>query len=199
MDIMRTILVLVSCYLLGSVPWGVIVGRKHGVDVLSRGSGSTGATNVYRTVGKKAAALVLVLDVVKGCAGPLIGGRLSALNPDIGAVLGGVAAIAGHCYSPFLGFKGGKGVATSAGAALVILYRFIPIGLAIFAVIAIITRYASLASLTAVTTVVGMVLFSCESFAYKAFALVAAAIIFYRHIPNIKRLMSGRENRIDPA
>lgn len=197
MTVIRTVIILAVCYLIGGIPWGVVIGGRHGVNVLERGSGSTGATNVYRTVGKAAAALVLLLDLLKGYAGAMVGGSLSSMAPDVGAVLGGIAAIAGHCYSPFLGFRGGKGVATSAGVALCLIPKFVAIGAVLFAIIVVVTRYASVASLTAVTVVVIMVLLRASSIAHKLFALAAGSIILYRHVPNIQRLVAGRENRID--
>lgn len=194
--LVRAILVLIVCYLLGSIPWGVLVARKYGVDVLSAGSGSTGATNVYRTVGGKAAGLVLAMDLLKGAGAAFIGGRLSGAAPDTGAVLGGLSAIVGHCYSPFLGFRGGKGVATSAGVALYLFPKLIAIGMAIYALVTALTRYSSLGSLVAVGCVLALVLFTERSVVVKLFAVAAASLILYRHVPNIKRLLAGKENRL---
>ncbi|MGB9868159.1 MAG: glycerol-3-phosphate 1-O-acyltransferase PlsY [Bacillota bacterium] len=195
----KLFVVMALCYLAGSVPWGVLVARRYGVDVLCAGSCSTGATNVYRTVGGKAAFIVLVLDALKGFGAALIGGRLYGVSPDIGAVLGGLSAILGHCYSPFLGFKGGKGVATSAGVALYLFPELIAIGVIIYALVTGVTRYSSLGSLVGVGCVLVLVLFIEESILVKLFAVAAASLIVYRHVPNIRRLMSGQENRLGGA
>jgi glycerol-3-phosphate acyltransferase PlsY len=111
-----SIALVVCSFLIGAIPWGYIAGKVGGVDLRSVGSGSTGATNVLRTVGAKASATVFILDLLKGFVPVLIAKRLGLESEWQAAVA--VATVAGHCWSPFIQFKGGKGVATGAGAVL---------------------------------------------------------------------------------
>jgi len=191
-------------YLIGAIPFGVIIGRlSGGIDVRQHGSGGMGMTNVMRTVGKRAGALVFILDVLKGAgvvalAWPILGSASDMFT--WGQVAGGAAAVIGHSWPVYIGFKGGRGIATGFGALLVISWQVALIALAVFVLSVAITRYVSLGSiLGAVTMVVAMipfVLYDLEHYAYIVFTVVVATIVIYRHKGNIKRLISGTESKI---
>ncbi len=177
-------------YLLGSIPFGLILSRLAGLgDIRAVGSGSIGATNVLRTGRKDIAALTLLLDAAKGAVAVL------AFEPGTAALLAGVAAVVGHCTSPWVGFRGGKGVATGLG---VILAWSWPVALACAAVwlaAAYLSKRSSLASLLA-TGLAPVLLFAWGGWAPAAAGLAAAAIVLVRHHGNIGRLLAGTEPRI---
>lgn len=183
-------------YLLGSIPSGLVVGYLvlHR-DIRQSGSGATGATNVLRTAGRLPAVIVMVADILKGVI-PALLGRL-VFKDDTAAVLGASAAIAGHVWPVFAGFRGGRGVATAFGGILglapPVALVFPLVGLALV----VPTRYVSLMSVVgtpvsaliiAVTAVMGW-----EPWAFAAYGLFAVCVIEYRHIPNIRRLLAGTE------
>lgn len=185
-------------FFIGAVPWGYLVGRVgRGFDVRQVGSGGTGATNILRTMGKGASALVFVLDFLKGLL-PVAIGRGMGLPEWIVALMA-VATVAGHCWSPFIGFKGGKGVATGAGAAIA-LFPFTLGALPVMALIVWRTRFVSLGSLagTALAGVLAVIAAGSGRLDWaSALAIVAmGAIIFERHRANIERLRAGTERRI---
>lgn len=200
-------LVMAASYLLGAVPWGLLIGRwSRGVDVRRTGSGNIGSSNVLRTAGAKAAALALFLDVAKGAV-PVLAARAIAdaagMTSAQGAGLQAAAALAaltGHSWSVYLRFSGGKGVATGVGG-LVVLY---PLGglvaLASALILMRLTRYISLGSIAGVTVGAGsLVLFWLRGdfhWAYALHGLVGWAIIIGRHHGNIRRLFSGTEARL---
>jgi glycerol-3-phosphate acyltransferase PlsY len=186
-------LVALLGYLLGSVPFGVVMARIFGLgDLRKIGSGNIGATNVLRTGNKPAALLTLLLDAGKGGAAVLIG--RAALGEDAAQVAGG-AAFVGHLFPLWLGFRGGKGVATFLGTMLALA---LPAGLAACAawlVVAAVTRYSSLSALVAagLSPVFAAVLGAPGA---ALLALGMAALVFVRHEANIRRLMAGEEPRI---
>lgn len=200
-------------YLLGSIPFGLIVGLSKGVDPRKAGSGNIGATNVGRLLGGKFFALVFLLDMSKGLAPMLFGawalhGNASRLSYTLWLLVG-FATIAGHMFSIFLGFKGGKGVATAAGVALGV-YPFFTFSavIAILAFIAVffITRIVSIASIIAAIVlplsyiVIGMILkwdLLGAQLPLLIFVVLLAAMIIYRHRSNIARLLAGTENRFE--
>lgn len=187
-----------GAYLLGSFPAGYLVGRLWGVDVLARGSGRTGGTNVFRSVGLAPALLTGALDIGKRAAAVWLAGRISS-QPSL-EVLAGAAAILGHNYSIFLRFRGGAGVATSLGA-LGAIYLPAAIGLVILllALVAI-TRYASLGSLIVITLMPILLLIlgiaGISALTYTLYGLLAWILVVYAHRPNIRRLLAGTERRI---
>ncbi len=192
------IITLVLAYLIGSVPSGVIVTRLwRGVDIRSYGSGSTGATNVLRTLGPKAAVLVFILDIAKGSAAVAIAKGLAV--SDLNIAVAGVLVVAGHSWPVFARFRGGKGVATGLGVLLLLWW---PIGISSFAgaVIASATRYVSVGSLVGATT--GVVFLAVQIVkgdidpAYLAFAVPVGVLIYVRHLPNIFSLINGTERRL---
>jgi len=185
-------------YLIGAVPSGVLVGRLRGVDPRSGGSGRTGTTNALRTLGARWAALVAVLDLGKGIAAVLVG---DAIGPEPWAgALAGVLAVVGHVRSVFIGFGGGRGVATGAGAMLILAPLAVLVALIDFAVVVWRTRFVSLGSIMATLTVavVAAVLFSVGWTGIEA--VVAAALIGFvvvvSHADNIARLRAGTERRL---
>ncbi len=185
-------------YFLGAIPWGLIAGFAFtGKDIRTLGSGKTGATNVLRTAGKTAAALVLIADVAKG-AGPALVGRLLFDEPAAGAV-GAAAAVAGHVWPVFAGFRGGRGVATAFGGIL----GLAPLLALVFPVIALIvvggTRIVSLMSIVAAPIAAAIVVaawaFGHTHGAYALYAVAVVAFIEVMHIPNMRRLLAGTEPR----
>ena len=193
-----TVVLLVFAYLLGSVPVGVILGRVlRGSDLRDMGSGSTGTTNALRAYGPKISIAVLILDVLKGAI-PVILARALDANPWV-IGLAAVLTVVGHCWSPFIEFDGGKGVATGYGA-LIALQPWVAFAVLLMVAIVVWKRYVSLGSIiTAIA--VGLVL--CIAWLGDreppaiAFAAVAiCAIIIWRHRGNIHRLLDGTERRI---
>ena len=196
--IIATAIAVSAGYLLGSVSPGLLIGRLHGVDVREFGSGKTGVTNVLRSVGRLAAAVVFFADVGKGTIAVLIGSRL--FDEPWAAALGGVAVVVGHNWPVFTGFRGGRGVATAFGAFLAIdpvsaLLVLIGGGVALVA-----TRYMSLVSVTGV--LVGAIVFitrvNSDAIAaeYVAFVLPVATMIEINHVGNIRRLLAGTEPKL---
>jgi glycerol-3-phosphate acyltransferase PlsY len=200
-------------YLLGSVNFAVLVAKKHGVDILKEGSGNPGATNVKRVLGKGPGNLVFALDALKGFVGtclPTLVGYVIATqglavaipgDPFLHGVAGFVGTLLGHCFSCFLGFKGGKGVASTIGGLLVLLPLPIVIGAAIWGLVFAASRYVSLASIA-----LGVSLpLSCWLLPLATslkfgpaefwFAAAIAAFNVWTHRSNIARLLAGTENR----
>lgn len=199
MPLLAALLVILAAYLLGGVPWGLLLGRwLRGIDLREYGSGSTGATNAARTLGWRVSAAVFALDLAKGAGAVLLARALTG-EPLVEA-LAGVAAIAGHCWSPYIRFSGGRGVATGIGGALVIapwtLLLMLPIGL----VTITLTRYVSLASLIGTITVPAGIIAGVALGALPAAAILygvaGAAIIVAMHRGNIQRLLAGTERKI---
>lgn len=190
---------LVTASLLtGAVPWGFLLGKvSRGIDLRSVGSGGTGATNVLRTLGPGASALVAVLDILKGVL-PVVVAKSTGFDPTWIAAAA-VAAVAGHCWSPFIGFKGGKGVATGAGAAIALLPQLLVI-VPVMAFIVWATKYVSLGSLTAAGIAALLALAYAAAgeldWAAATAILAIAGIIAIRHEANIRRLMNGSERRL---
>lgn len=187
-------------YLIGAIPFGVIVGRViGGVDVRDYGSGATGTTNVLRTAGPKAAVLVLLGDLAKGMAPVLLAWWL-APGSSWAEVIAGVAAIVGHSWPVYAGFRGGKGSATGAGALLIMAPWVGLIALAVFGAAVVLSRYVSLGSIlgtvSMVVALVPFVVLGSEPWQYLVFALVGGAVLIYRHKDNLARLVAGTEHRL---
>jgi glycerol-3-phosphate acyltransferase PlsY len=190
-----TALALAAAYLVGAIPVGFAVARLGGgVDIRQRGSGNIGATNVLRTLGPFPAALTLVGDVVKGYAAVAVA---RALDPaPTTAAVAAVLAVAGNCWPVYLGFRGGKGVATGLGAfGALAPWAILPVA-AVWGAVAALSRYVSLASVAACAALpVAAVLCGYGSRAVLA-AVAAAAVIVWRHRDNLKRLRAGTERRL---
>lgn len=185
-------------YLLGAIPVGLLVGKiTRGIDIRRSGSGRTGTTNVLRSVGPVGAAVVLLLDVAKGVAAAALG---QALAGEWGAVSGGIAAVLGHTRSMFIGFGGGRGVATAAGS-LAIMAPIALLGVVpLFAVVAWASRYVSLASLSvavaAPVIVAGLVLLGRAGVPALLFSVLGCGLVMVAHADNIARLRAGTERRL---
>jgi glycerol-3-phosphate acyltransferase PlsY len=195
------IAVLLLCsYLLGSIPFGMIVGRARGVDIRRQGSGNIGATNVLRVLGPWPAALVLAGDVTKGLVPVLVGRALlrtwAVPQADLWVLAVALAPILGHTFSVFLRFRGGRAVATTLGALLGMSWPAGVIGLCIWIVVVGLTRYISLASIIASPFVPVYLALSGNRLAWCVFWAAIAALIIARHIPNIGRLLEGTEPKI---
>jgi glycerol-3-phosphate acyltransferase PlsY len=186
-------------YLLGSIPVGLLVGRLAGVDdVRKYGSGKTGFTNALRTLGPRWAVLVIVFDVLKGAA-PVLIGRLVFGEPWAAAI-GGVAAVVGHTWPVFAGFRGGRGVATAYGAFLAVSPPAALVVGAVAAVILAVWRYASLMSVVGVfigfVVLVGLVVRGWLAPEYLLFGLLTMLAVEMNHIGNIRRLLAGTEPKL---
>ena len=185
---------IAGAYLLGSIPFGLLVARSRGVDIRKVGSGNIGATNVLRSVGKPWGILVFLLDFLKGLAPALLAARLSPVT-DAGLYCG-FAAIAGHNWPVWLGFKGGKGVATSAGVLAGAAPLTILPGLLTWIIVLKTTRYVSLASILAAVVVAASAwIFYADHPVVAALLTVLALLVIVRHRANIGRLLRGEENR----
>ena len=200
-EITKTIIIILACYLFGSIPFGLLVGLSRGVDIRKLGSGNIGATNVLRILGKKAGIMVFLLDTLKGLGAVLIC-RYFFKNHnymDYLIVAGALASVAGHTLSPFLKFKGGKGVATSLGVMFGLNWVIALIAFAIWGIVVAITKYVSLGSIIGSSSVPIMMIFWKNPKIPPAFMFIgvlAALAILLKHIPNIKRLLNGTEPKI---
>ena len=193
--LLSSLLLLALGYLLGSMPNGYLAGRwLKGIDLRHCGSGSTGATNVLRNVGKGPALVVFLLDVGKGALAVLLA-KSFGLN-DWVQVLAGLAALAGHIWPVWLGWKGGKAVATGLGMFLGLAW---PVGLACFGLFMAVISISRIVSLSSVVAAIGLpvlMLISGGSSAYLVVSLVASVLVLWRHRSNIERLIAGTEPRI---
>ena len=211
MIIAKFVAVVVLGYLLGSIPFGLLVAKWWaGVDVRQYGSGKIGMTNVLRTAGKKAAAMVLALDLLKGVlavvfAGLIVDGGYGevggfGLGVLFAEVLAALAAIVGHNWSVFLKFKGGRGVVTFFGGLIALCPPAAIFGAEVFVIGAGVTRYASLASIVAAvatyTILIPLVIMNRFPIEYLAYTLIGTILIFIMHRDNIVRLISGRERKL---
>ena len=200
------VVLLLGSYLLGSIPFGYLAGRLAGVDIRKAGSGNVGATNVVRVLGKRYGYPVFALDVLKGFGAAKISmllapGRPPEWNsPEIFGILAALFSVLGHLYPAWLGFKGGKGVATSAGALLALAPLATFIGIAIWAVAFWLTRYVSLASVIAAIVLPFAILVINSQTQNNGKPLFyastcVAVIIIWRHRSNLSRLIRGTEPR----
>jgi glycerol-3-phosphate acyltransferase PlsY len=197
----RAVLGVLAAFLLGALPWGLWLGKMvAGVDVRTMGSGNPGATNVYRTLGARLGITVFALDVAKGVAAVYacraIAGDAFPGGAPVAALAGALASVLGHVASPFAGWKGGKGVATGAGAMLAVAPVAALLGLATFAVLLAVSRRVSVGSITAALVFATALWLLPFARADRATALVGTAVavlLIVRHAPNIRRLMRGEE------
>ena len=181
----------IAAYLVGSIPFGYLVAKAKGIDILHFGSGNIGATNVHRALGKWLGLLVFVLDVLKGLVPAAVAFWIT--KNQVYAFVVGMGAVTGHCLSPFLKFKGGKGISTGLGALLGSCPLVALCAFAIFFLSMLLNRYVSLSSLVAATALVPLgFLFGYPAFLLWALGLLAV-FVFYRHRANIKRLLNGTE------
>lgn len=211
MTLLIAIPVLVAGYLLGSIPSGYLAGRwLKGIDIRQEGSGSTGATNVLRVVGKGPALAVFVVDVLKGALAVLVAKAVleplgQPLSPagwqiDGWIVLAGLAGLAGHIWPIWLGWKGGKAVATGLGMLLGVSW---PVGLACFGIFLAVLTFSRIVSLSSVVAALSLPLLMLGSFgsggirpAYLLLAVLTTVLVVWRHRSNIERLWAGTEPKL---
>jgi len=191
---MQLLLFLITSYLLGSIPFGVIVAKFFKIDITKYGSGNIGATNVLRTLGALPGLIVLLLDLLKGTLAACLG--MLFLKDAALVVLCALAVVLGHMFSIFIGFKGGKGAAVGLGILLAIAPDvFIITAILVITIIAI-TRYVSLASIIGPIFAVALMLLFKKPTPYILATVAVSALMIYKHIPNIKRLMAGTERKV---
>jgi glycerol-3-phosphate acyltransferase PlsY len=189
------VLLLIGAYLVGSIPFAIVLSRVFGLnDPRSYGSGNPGATNVLRSGNKAAAALTLLGDCLKGWLVVWIAGKLGF--DVVAAALAGLAAFTGHAFSIFLRFKGGKGVATALGVLMGLNLYIALIVLATWLLVALISRYSSAAALVAALVAPVATGFIFGSVPITLIVLTIAAILIWRHAANIRRLLAGTEGKI---
>ena len=198
--------VLIVGYVLGSIPFGYLAGRLAGIDIRKRGSGNIGATNVVRVLGKLYGYPVFFLDFLKGLGAVKISLLIAARvppewsSPEIFGIFAAVSSVMGHCFPLWLKFRGGKGIATSAGALFGLMPLATLVGLAVWIAVFWLTRYVSLASMAAAVAlplVIAILTWLNQGYGKALFysSLCIAAIVIWRHHSNLSRLMRGREPR----
>jgi acyl phosphate:glycerol-3-phosphate acyltransferase len=191
---MNAVLAVTFGYLVGSIPFAFLLSRQRGIDLRRTGSGNVGASNVLRTSGVRAAVLAMVLDGVKGSIAVLVAQLLSA--GAVAAVIAAFASVVGHVYPIWLRFRGGKGVATAAGAFAVLAPEALGIASCVFLVAVLATRFISVGSIAAALTLALVATFSDAPGIIAIGASACALIIIYRHRANLARLVAGTERRI---
>jgi acyl phosphate:glycerol-3-phosphate acyltransferase len=203
--LMKPALVVVAAYLLGSIPFGYLIVRlKAGADIRATGSGGTGATNVSRSAGKAAGVLTLMLDALKGAAAILLARTVCGSAQEVGwwIALAGLAALLGHIFPIWLGFRGGKGVATGVGVFLMLSPLAVALAAIIFLIIVWSTRYVSLGSILAATSIPLFIWLQHRFLApvsnlvpLMLLAISGTLLIVFAHRGNIGRLRQGTENK----
>ena len=201
------IIVAIIAYLIGSINFSVIISKKiAGFDVREKGSGNAGSTNMLRSVGKGAAALTLLCDVLKGVVAILIaigiGNLVQSADKGLLVQIAGIAVVIGHTFPIFFGFKGGKGVATSLGILLMTNWQIGLICLVFALVLMALTQMVSLGSCAAAVLFPVLTLFIkdhyivAEGGSYFIYSVILAVIVLYNHRSNIKRMLNGTENKL---
>ena len=205
------IIVAIIAYLIGSVNFSVLISKKMaGFDVREKGSGNAGTTNMLRSVGKKAAAITLLCDILKGVVSIVIaiivGNVAKNLDRELLLQIAGIAVVLGHTFPIFFGFKGGKGVATSLGVLLMSNWQIGLICLVFAVVLMVLTRMVSLGSCAAAVLFPVLTLFINQHYTvltdgksgrvYFVYSVILAIIVLYNHRSNIKRILSGTENKL---
>jgi glycerol-3-phosphate acyltransferase PlsY len=188
-------------YLLGSIPTGFLAAKSRGIDIRTVGSGNIGATNAFRILGKRAGILVLLVDALKGWAAvslvpPLVLKFLPGVPVEYLRLAAAICAILGHNYTCWLKFKGGKGIATTAGVVIALVPLALVIVLSIWIILVFLTRYVSVASMTAAFALPFATWFTKQDVGLTAVTGAMGALAIYKHRKNIQRLRAGTENRI---
>ena len=202
-DLFLLILSILSCYLIGSISFGRIISKlSKNIDITSQGSGNTGATNVLRSIGVSYGLLVLFLDMVKSIIPVLIIENYEFGSINYATQIAALSAIIGHCYPIFHNFKGGKGVATGIGPLFVIFMPAATSALIVFVIAILISRMVSVGSiLGCLVSLLFMIIFNLmnlfeSSWIDLIYLVPAISIIIYKHNENIKRIISGTENKL---
>ncbi len=191
---MTIVILAIIAYLFGAVPFGLLVAKSRGMDIREKGSGNIGATNVFRVVGKGWGTFTFLLDALKGFIPSFVFPLIGDVDPVYG-VLFGIAAILGHSFPVYLRFKGGKGVATSAGMLLGVAPAAVGIGFLVWISCLLISRIVSLASILAALAVGISVWFLKDSVVVCSALSILAVLVVWLHRANIKRLLNGTEHR----
>ncbi len=193
-QVLGFIILLLLAYLVGSIPFGLVVGKVfYGVDVRQHGSGNVGTTNVFRVLGKKAGTVVMICDILKGYVPAAIA---AALFTPWAAIVVAAAPVIGHIYSIFLKGKGGKGIATGAGVVLALVPLAFAIIFTTWILLILLTRYVSVASLVAAVLVPVLTIAFDEPLPYKIAGVLVAILVWWAHRGNIGRLLAGEEHRV---
>ena len=204
------IIMAIIAYYIGSVNFSVIFSKKFaGFDVREKGSGNAGTTNMLRSVGKKAAAITLICDILKGVVSigiAILLGNIPDMNKELLVQIAGVAVILGHTFPVFFGFKGGKGVATSLGVLLISNWQIGLICMVFALVLMALTRMVSVGSCAAAVLFPVLTLFINEHYTvltegksgstYFVYSIILAIIVLFNHRSNIKRILNGTENKV---
>jgi glycerol-3-phosphate acyltransferase PlsY len=200
---MENLIFYIAAYLIGGIPFGYLLAKKYGINVKEHGSGNIGATNVLRVlkefkpeVAKKVAATTLIFDALKGAVIILIA-KMMGMSLETQYTIA-VLSVVGHCFSPFLKFEGGKGVATTAGVMLVLLPIETMIGLVVWFLMAKFVKISSISSLTGILVGIASSYIIHPNLFDGSHAplVIIAIIVFYKHVPNIVRLIKGEEKRV---
>jgi len=191
----KNIILLIAAFVLGSIPFGIITAKVKGIDLKKVGSGNIGATNVLRSLGKWPAVITLLGDILKGTLAVAIG-KYSGVEPLFEGLIG-IAAISGHSFSIFLGFKGGKGVATSLGVLVMYTPHVALITLVVWIGVVLFTKYSSLGAIVSFALLpLNIMLFDFQDKTKFFISILISLFIIIRHKDNIRRLMKGTERKI---
>jgi glycerol-3-phosphate acyltransferase PlsY len=191
---MADLIAVVAAYLMGSIPFAQLLSKRRGVDLRRVGSGNVGATNVLRTLGVQPAVVAMMLDAVKGTLAVLVAQRLT--SGVAAPVAAGLASMIGHVYPVWLRFRGGKGVATAAGAFAVLTPVAVAVALGVFLLTVALTRFISVGSMAAALTLAGWTLASDAPTVVGIGAAIGAALVLVGHRANVLRLVAGTERRV---
>jgi acyl phosphate:glycerol-3-phosphate acyltransferase len=201
--VLSYIIAALAAYFLGSIPTGFLVAKAKGIDIRTVGSGNIGATNAFRVLGKPAGSFVLIVDALKGY---IAAAWLSVLiikltnvpaaNAETLRIISGICAVLGHNYTCWLKFKGGKGIATTAGVYIALAPLAVAIAIATWILFALVSRYVSVASIAAAIALPTAVWFTKDSVLLGIVTTALGALAIFKHKKNIQRLMNGTENRI---
>lgn len=192
---MKIVLIITICYLLGSVPFGYIVGKLFKkVDIREFGSGNIGTTNAFRILGPPLASLVLLGDVGKGILAVYLV-RFSNIDSSLILTIAGLAVICGHDWSLFLGFKGGKGIATTFGVVFALNPIIAVLAVVVWGVVLITSKYASLSSICALISIFVFTILFKQPYEYIVFSAIILILGIFKHKENIERLKSKKESK----
>jgi len=191
----KNIILLIAAFVLGSIPFGIITAKAKGIDLKKIGSGNIGATNVLRSLGKWPAVITLLGDILKGTLAVAIG-KYTGVAPLYEGLIG-ISAILGHNFSLFLGFRGGKGVATSLGVLVIYAPPAALVTLIIWIGVVLFTKYSSLGAIVSFALLpLNVMLFDFQDKTKIFISILISLFIILRHMDNIKRLMNGSERKI---
>jgi acyl phosphate:glycerol-3-phosphate acyltransferase len=195
--VLAYIVVAVAAYLLGSIPFGFLVAKAKGIDIRNVGSGNIGATNAMRVLGKPAGIFVLIMDCAKGYFAVWFCNVILKAPQESHYIVAGIFAVLGHNYTCWLKFKGGKGIATSAGVYLALAWPAMLVALVVFILVVLLTKYVSVGSIAAAIALAVTVWIMTPQNVFLCLVTTAlGALAIYKHKSNIRRLMAGTENRL---